>query len=327
MERLLSVIVPCYNSEKTIKRCLDSIPNSEKVEIIIIDDCSTDNTKEIIEKYKRTSDKNIILHENSENSGPGISRNNGIRISTGKYITFLDSDDMFLDGYYEEIKKIMDNNYDVIVYNAKRLFNKCESELFMFFSNKIKPGKVDAKKALVFIKGCTCGKVYKSAMIKKNSIKFGDLRRNEDSIFTKTAVSCSKNVFFIDKALYLYIDNSTSLSNNDVLLDPKNIEIGFESVYNKLNKELFEEEINSLYYFQMLYCLTISNLRSGKSKKEIRRIYKKCKKKYNKNDKYRKEYNFIYRFTCFLFDINAFGLYLLLRNLIVYKNKLKRGTL
>ena len=151
------------------------------------------------------------------------------------------------------------------------------------------------------------------------------MRRNEDAIFTKSAVSFAQTVFFIDKPLYLYIDNSSSLSNSDMLLDPHNMEIGFKAICDNLNKDFLCDEINSLYFFEILYCLTISNLRIGKSIKEVKKIYKVNRAKYNKKDKYRKEYDKIYRFTFLLFELKAFRLYLFIRNILVLKNKHRRG--
>lgn len=92
---LVSVIMPCYNSAEYIGDSIDSViaQTYENWELIIIDDCSTDNSLEIIEKYK---DTRIRILRNSENSGAAVSRNNGIDTAQGRYIAFLDSDDLWL---------------------------------------------------------------------------------------------------------------------------------------------------------------------------------------------------------------------------------------
>ncbi len=95
-ETSFSVVIPCYNSELYIERCLDSIKNNnyEKVEIIIINDNSKDNTESIIKEYIDTHHElNIIYEKNDINIGAGKSRNKGINLSSGDYITFVDADD------------------------------------------------------------------------------------------------------------------------------------------------------------------------------------------------------------------------------------------
>ena len=93
-EDLISVIIPVYNNENYIDKCLDSIIKQtyHNIEIIVINDCSTDNVEEIIMKYKNIDDR-IIYLKNNQNIGVGATRNIGISISKGKYIYFLDSDD------------------------------------------------------------------------------------------------------------------------------------------------------------------------------------------------------------------------------------------
>jgi len=94
---LLSIITPVYNSEKTIKKALDSIfeQTYDDVEIICINDCSTDNTLKIIEKNFSNNKIKIINNEN--NLGSGLSRNKGLKVADGKYLSFLDSDDYLAD--------------------------------------------------------------------------------------------------------------------------------------------------------------------------------------------------------------------------------------
>ena len=86
-EKILSIIIPAYNCEKYICQCLESIISYKNIEIIVINDGSTDNTKELLEKYTK------IKFYNNENYGVSYTRNFGIKEATGKYIMFIDSDD------------------------------------------------------------------------------------------------------------------------------------------------------------------------------------------------------------------------------------------
>ena len=97
----LSIIIPCYNTEKYINKCLDSVLNStlKDIEVIIINDGSKDSTLDIIKSYK---DKRIIIID-KENDGVAMARNDGIKKATGEYITFIDSDDYIEPTMYEEM--------------------------------------------------------------------------------------------------------------------------------------------------------------------------------------------------------------------------------
>ena len=98
----VSVILPVYNVEKYIRQCLDSIVNQtlKDIQIICVDDGSTDSSPEIIEEYARKDSRVIAIHQ--ENGGAGAARNNGLRHAAGKYLSFLDSDDFFELNMLEE---------------------------------------------------------------------------------------------------------------------------------------------------------------------------------------------------------------------------------
>lgn len=116
MEKKLSIIIPCHNSADTIRRCLDSIPYRSDVEVIVIDDGSTDETKEIL-GYR----SNIIFRTLRFNFGVSFARNVGIHLAKGKYITFLDSDDEYIEGAVDTMLKVIeDTNEDIIQFNHLR---------------------------------------------------------------------------------------------------------------------------------------------------------------------------------------------------------------
>ena len=93
----LSVIIPVYNQEDLILKAIKSIPPLEDIEIIVIDDCSTDDTLEVIRTYQYYSPQNIVILHNSENMGVGFSVNKGLDNAQGEYIVLLGSDDYFID--------------------------------------------------------------------------------------------------------------------------------------------------------------------------------------------------------------------------------------
>ena len=107
-DKLLSLIIPVYNSEKYIIKCLNSIIPymNDNTELIIIDDCSKDDSLKLINNYiTKSKNKNIALLKNKSNIGAGLSRNKGLKIATGKYIGFIDSDDYVDKNYFNIMLK------------------------------------------------------------------------------------------------------------------------------------------------------------------------------------------------------------------------------
>ena len=135
---LISIIIPTYNKKREILPLLRSIQNQsfKKIEIIFVDDNSNDGTDEIIKKYMMT-DSRIKIKRHDKNKGTLISRNDGAKIAIGKYILFIDPDDMFLKDILEKIYKIAEkNNTDIVEFQAVQLNSKNEfNEYFTVFNN------------------------------------------------------------------------------------------------------------------------------------------------------------------------------------------------
>lgn len=160
---------------------------------MFIDDKSTDSTVEKLKINKLNSKLSIKIIQNEKNVGPGGSRNIGISESSGEYITFLDSDDTFSDDYFDEIMPLLSQNYDIIVHDAQLTYDNKPSKHYPMFTIDMDEGLLEKKKALVFINGCTWGKVYKKALIKHINIEFLNIKRNEDTPFTKIAIDSATN--------------------------------------------------------------------------------------------------------------------------------------
>lgn len=112
----VSIIIPMYNAEEFIIRALDSIPVREDIEVLCIDDCSTDNTYKIVNKYKDTHDLNIKLFKNETNLKTGLTTNVGYDNASGKWITGLDNDDYLLTDAYNDVINRLDSldEYDLV---------------------------------------------------------------------------------------------------------------------------------------------------------------------------------------------------------------------
>lgn len=313
----LSIIIPCYNARQFILRCLKSIETSlMDVEVVIVEDCSKYKSEDLIVEYAKKSNLTIKYLVNEKNLGAGESRNRGILEATKEYITFLDCDDEFSSDYFECVKNIADQKYDIIIYDAVRLFqNKSKQMMNMFFSSNIQEGAVDPKRTLVYVKGCTCGKIYKADVVKKNHVKFGGIPRNEDLVFTKTAISFANNVFYIKRALYVYNDNESSLMNDSSLNNPNNALTAYSLVCENLKDRNYESELNSIFFIEILYSVISTMIQWKYSNEDIVDNYKRYRKKYDKNDIYRRDYSLKYRIPFYLFEFRLFWLYNSLRNL------------
>ena len=137
-KKLLSIIIPVYNREKMITKALDSIPNLNSIEVIVVDDCSTDNTYKILKEYKKID---LLIFKTKSNLGPGAARNIGIDEATGDYITFLDSDDWFIKDNLLKAIELLDGINDIIWFNNKTQKNgswKGSSQKLVFQGSIIK---------------------------------------------------------------------------------------------------------------------------------------------------------------------------------------------
>ena len=121
----ISVIVPVYNAESYLRRCIDSIINQTytNLEIILINDESPDNSGAICNEYAKNDNRIIVVHQ--ANIGPGGARNTGVKIATGNYIAFVDADDYLdLSAYENLIPFILENDLDVVGFDHYEVKNK-----------------------------------------------------------------------------------------------------------------------------------------------------------------------------------------------------------
>lgn len=244
---LISIILPVYNSQKYIKKCINSILKQTytNFELIIINDGSTDNTENIIKQYK---DKRIkIIKE--KNKGTGYARNNGLKTCNGKYICFIDSDD-YIDKYYLEYMYNLIKIYDadITTINYKKISTK----------NKIKilTTQKDIINNLISLPEKMCmsviGKLFKKEIIK--NIKFDETSKFEDIEFATNAFINSNKVIYSTKTLYHYNFNNQNSRSKSYKNDDK-----LTSCQKSL--QLIPKEIKDNYITYMLFnAIAITNM-------------------------------------------------------------------
>lgn len=202
----ISIIIPIYNAEKYINKCLDSILKQTKkeLEIILINDGSTDNTEKIIKTYQ---DKRIKYFKN-DNHGIGYSRNFGINQSTSKYIMFLDSDDYLETTACEELfNKAEKDNLDIVISDFYKVFNNNIEEIKLpsFENSSLKDNPDIITEYLN-----PWAKLYSSKLLKDNKIKFVENLKYEDAPFVIETLDKAKKIGKVDKPLNYYVIHGNS---------------------------------------------------------------------------------------------------------------------
>ncbi len=244
MKHLISIVIPVYNSEQYLSNCLESIINQtyKNLEIILVNDGSTDNSLDILKEYQKIDKRIKII--NTENHGVSHARNTGIKNTKGEYISFVDSDDTIeIDTIETLYNDLIDSKADLVQCN--NLIN--EYQYFYTYENI----KIDGKKEVYekFLNENICctvwGKLFKRKLF--NNVSFNEIYHNhEDELFLFDIIKNCKTVFLEKRHMYNYFWNKTgSLTNKET--NKKDIElftILFNEVVNYTNKnhkELFKE--------------------------------------------------------------------------------------
>lgn len=199
----VSIIVPIYNAEEYIRRCIDSLINQtyKNIEIILLNDGSTDSTDKIIKSYK---DKRINYIK-KENTGIGNTRNLGILKSTGDYIMFIDSDDyMELNAVEVLVNKAISNNYDLVVCNY--YLNTPSTELKISFPDSIDNTNIISNpNILTDINYAPWNKIYHKKLFLNDNNRFVEGIKYEDAPFVIESICASKKVGFTNEYLFHYV--------------------------------------------------------------------------------------------------------------------------
>lgn len=202
--RLVTVIVPVYNASEHIRLCLDSVLNQtyKNIELILINDGSTDNSLKIIKKYQQQY-PNIIKIINQKNSGVAAARNKGLEFAKGYYVMFSDNDDYMEPNYIETyINSAFDNDIVIGGYIRKTYDGK------ILFKRKLKQGKISP-----YVQLASWGKLYKTSFIKQ--FKFLKTAIADDFYFNLFAYQATNKIKIIDNTGYHWMFNDKSLSNTD----------------------------------------------------------------------------------------------------------------
>lgn len=202
----VSVIIPVYNVEKYLRRCLNSVLRQtyDDYEIICINDCSPDNCSKILRQYAKKFPAKIRVYENEANIGAGRTRDYGVICAEGEYIMYVDGDDYVKDNYIETyVNAIEDSGYDVVIGGYIR--------------------DVDGKKKVHYVSesiwsiitySISWAKIFRKAFILDNEIEFSDIRCGEDIFFSLSLAYYGAHYKTISYAGYYYYYNRKSTTGS-----------------------------------------------------------------------------------------------------------------
>lgn len=216
----VSIIVPVYNMEKYLKKCVDSLINQKlnEIEIILVDDGSKDNSPKICEELAEKDKRIIVIHK--ENGGLSDARNEGLKLATGDYIGFVDSDDYVSINMYKEMYNIaLELDCDIVSCDIYEVKNNCLSERKI---NILENNVIDHTAMIGILENSNttnilwfvCRNLYKANLLKDNNIYFSmETPIGEDSVFNLKAFYNCKRYCHINQYFYYYVQNPNSITN------------------------------------------------------------------------------------------------------------------
>ncbi len=337
----VSVIIPVYNVEKYLRECLDSVINQTlgDIEIICINDCSPDNSLDILKEYA-SKDARINIINFSENRGPGVARNAALDIAQGEYIMFLDPDDWYeLDACETAYNQISQNQNDIVMFNYQEYYEssgKCYEKWakitpFLPYSDNphINLENLDIN---WIVNAYSWTQIYSRAYLNFYNIRYSDYRLGEDVPFVIKSYILSNNISVCLKVLYNYRirDNKCNQSSNAKLwknlIDARFEILEYIKTLNK-TKNLLPYIIylaKVTYWFEKFYTLLSLNKRKD-FYKNFQQLFKNIENTYHILDLPEAKFNKKLFQKIITQNYYQYELFKLLKNIFSIKNRSARG--
>jgi len=304
MKCKISVIVPFYNGEKYISKCIDSIINQtlKELEIILVDDGSTDKSKNIANEYAKKYKNIKYIYQ--KNGRQGKARNNGLSHAKGEYISFIDSDDYISENMYEKMyNAAVKNNSDIVICDILKKYDDHDEYLSAHEFSIIDINNVTKQEYFLCEPG-PCNKIFKRKFLNDNNFSFPEEIIDEDYAVIPALAIHNPKISYIPEAYYNYVQTSISTTRNQEY-QKRNEDIfkATEILCDKAleDKEIFSEleyvVIKHLLYYSSLYFFQFDK------KENLKKINDFIKVKFNKwyKNKYFKHENIRFKALCMLF--------------------------
>ncbi|MFJ8064765.1 glycosyltransferase family 2 protein [Psychrobacillus sp. NPDC096426] len=290
-DKIVSIIVPVYNGELYLNKCIDSILNQtyKSIEVILINDGSTDCSGSICEEYAKDDNRVKVIQQ--DNLGPSASRNKGINIARGDYIQFVDSDDVLELNMTELLVKSMSHEFQLVICGYKLIYINgkeiASHQYIPIIVGNFDYSQFNLKFGELYTKGfinSLFNKLYVNNIIKKYNIRFdNNTNMGEDLLFNLDYITVCKNVIIIRDQLYNYMKiNNNSLTSRfkEKLYENQ------QMLFRKVEKLLLKNncyKIENQHYVEITYLKGLigcfenifhkeSNLTSKDKKEEIGKI-------------------------------------------------------
>ena len=278
MHKKISIIIPIYNVEKYLRRCIDSIVNQtyKNTEIILVNDGSPDNCREICDEYEEIDSRIKVIHK--ANGGLSSARNAGLDIASGEYIMFVDSDDWISEDTLEKLNKYVEKGCDII--NFKFSFAKEGSKNIIGLQSDLKESyecdlisyidKLFMGELSFFI----WNKLYKKDLF--NDVRFPEGRNYEDLATIYKLYFKAKNIVVTDYTLYYYwLGNSNSITSNSTIKNMTDYLLSAKEIYevNKNYLQINKRDFSSVdtWYKMMIIQLLINYTKSMYKDDDLKR--------------------------------------------------------
>lgn len=308
----VSIIVPVYNMEKFLEKCLQSLVKQglEDIEILAINDGSTDNSQNIINEYtkKYSNIKSFI----KENGGQSDARNYGLAKASGEYIAFIDSDDWVENDYMEMMyNNAKLNDSDIVICDFENIYENGIKKV----KKEIDNGILDIQKAYMIAMPGFCNKLFKRSFLESINFKFYNGIFYEDLAIYPVVAARTNKISYVAKDLYKYrIRNGSTMNqqkNTKRLLDIftafSYMEEGMKSIENR---EKFDLELEYIYIKHLLHAASLRFIQYEHQEENLKKITNIIKEKYPnwKYNIYYKKENWKYKLICYLLYNNKFNL-------------------
>lgn len=253
----VSIVMPVYNAERFLVETLDSLvcQNLHNIEIICVDDGSTDGSLEILNKYKEKDPRIIVIEQ--ENQGAGAARNKGLSIAKGEYLLFLDADDIFHESmcnqaYYQSIKK----KADICLFGARRLnMETFETEPMdwvlqrrLLPSSKVFSSDDVSQKLFQLTTGCPWNKMFRREFVLQTGIRFQNLQNANDAFFVRMHMALAERMTVLNDRFVTYRFNSGS----NIQANKSKAPFAFYEAFRAIKEEL--EKRNLYTKFERTFC-------------------------------------------------------------------------
>lgn len=286
MNLLVSVIVPIYNVEKYLARCVDSIINQtyKNLEIILVDDGSPDNCPKMCDDYAKKDSRIKVVHK--KNGGLSDARNAGMAVATGEYISFIDSDDYISEDFFETLLNTMlKENSDIAECSVVKFY---EDSHFDDFSDDLSVKTYETQNALSALIAenpfhqHVWNKLYKTELVMDIPYAVGKL--NEDEFWTYQVFGKAQKISKVNKTMYFYFQRNSSIMGvgfNIRRLDALEGKLNRQKYIEKNFPELSVQSKIDLYGSCMFAYQSVLKFMSGSDRKKAISIIKKYKKNCN----------------------------------------------